>query len=333
MKRIFLALMLTATTAHAEIPGYDRMDVRTDHRAYPVAASVWYPKGSVTYKSRIGDNPIFHGTPVFVGPQVAAGRHPLVLFSHGSGGSMDGSAWLLSALANRGAMVLAVNHPGSTSGDSSPRRSVRLDERAADLSAALDALLAEPAFAAHVDMDKIITVGFSLGGATALNLAGMRLDAGRYGAYCADAGRMDCAFFAKGGVDFAALPDGFSADMRDPRVTATVAIDPAFTYVATDESLSQMALPVGLINLGKANRLSAADVSDAGSGFVARLPNAAYAELSPANHFTFLPECKDRAEAMLAEEGEDPICSDPVGSDRRAIHQAIADQIAAFVGL
>ncbi|MFC7421186.1 hypothetical protein ACFQNF_15090 [Iodobacter arcticus] len=42
-------------------------------------------------------------------------------------------AWLASALAQRGVLVLAVNHPGSMSGDSSPRQSLLLDERAADL--------------------------------------------------------------------------------------------------------------------------------------------------------------------------------------------------------
>ena len=318
-----------------DLPGYDRMEVRSPHRAWPLAASVWYPAGARTYAVPVGDNPIFHGTRAYLGARVAEGRFPLFVFSHGSGGNMDNMSWLLAGLAERGAMVLAVNHPGSTSGDSSPRRSVMLDLRAQDLSAVLDALLADPAFAAHVDGDRITSIGFSLGGGTALNLAGMRLDAGRYAPYCAsgDEARADCVFFEKGGVDFRALPAGFAADMRDARITAAVALDPAFTYVATDESVAAMTLPVQIINLGTDVRLSAADASAQGSGFAARLPQVDYVEIAPANHFTALPDCKPMGAAILEEEGEDPICTDPDGADRAAVHARILDEIARFAGL
>lgn len=335
--RILAALALFATTAAAADPiaGYDRLDVRASHRAYPVAASVWYPVGSTTYVAPIGDNPIFRGTPAFVGAGIADGQFPLFVFSHGSGGNMDTVSWLSSELANRGAMVLSVNHPGSTSGDSSPRRSVRLDERAADLSAALDALLVDPAFAAHIDPTRVISVGFSLGGATALNLAGLRFDAKAYASFCDDTETTmaDCIFFAKGGVVFENLPAGFSADMRDHRVTAVAAIDPAFTYVATDESIAQMTMPVALINLGEEHRLPAVDVGENGSAMAERLQNVTYSVIAPANHFTFLANCRDGASEMLAEEGEDPICDDPATTDRQAVHMTIADQIAEFSGL
>lgn len=178
MKSFILAALtslLVHTAQAGGLPGYDRLDVRSQHRAYPIAASVWYPMGSATYVSRVGDNPIFKGTPVMLGAGLATGKHPLVLFSHGSGGNMDSMGWLSGALAQRGAMVLAVNHPGSTSGDSSPRRSTQMTTRAQDLSAALDALLADPAFAGYVDPARIYAVGFSLGGATALNLGGCAL--------------------------------------------------------------------------------------------------------------------------------------------------------------
>ena len=70
--------------------------------------------------------------------------------------------WLSSRLAARGAIVLAVNHPGTTSGDSSPRRTTRLAPRAADLGAALEAVLGDPQFAPHIDRERISAVGFSL---------------------------------------------------------------------------------------------------------------------------------------------------------------------------
>lgn len=330
------ALIVLGGLAQAQpmLPGFDRMDVQSAHRARPLDASFYYPADNRTYMTVIGDNPIFDGMRVYMGPRFAKGTHPLVLFSHGSGGSMDGMAWLMAGLAERGAIVLAVNHPGSTSGDSSPRRSVRLDARAQDLSAALDQFLAEPEFAGAVDPDRIYSLGFSLGGATALGLAGLRFDAGAYAPYCQDgANRADCAFFDKGGVDFGNLPTGFSADMRDVRVTGAMAIDPAFTYVATKESVAELDLPTLLINLGKAHRLAASDMGPKGSGFAARLPQAHYAEIAPAIHFTALPECKPKAAEMLEVEQDDPICTDPEGTDRKAVHLHMLDEIAGFMGL
>jgi predicted dienelactone hydrolase len=145
---------------------------------------------------------------------------------------MDGLGWLSSQLALRGAMVLAVNHPGSTMGDSSPRRSIRLDERAADLRAALDTVLSDPSFGPHIDTKRITSLGFSLGGTTALNLAGARLDRGLYKDYRTrfkDQG--DCVFFSKGGVDFARLPEPFESDMRDPRIASAIALGLALPAV------------------------------------------------------------------------------------------------------
>jgi predicted dienelactone hydrolase len=330
-----IGLASAAAAAPDPIAGYDRFEVAAPHRAAPVAASVWYPVGTPTYRGLIGDNELFEGTPAYVGAAIAEGQFPLVLLSHGSGGNMDNLSWLSSRLALRGAMVLAVNHPGSTSGDSSPRRSVRLAERAADLSAALDHVLADPDFAPHIDKSRIASLGFSLGGATALNLVGARIDRGLYRDYCAKFGDepADCTFFAKGGVDLANLPDAFEGDARDPRIGAAVAVDPGLTYAFTDTSVAAMNLPVLLINLGGEERLKAADVSAKGSNLVGRLPRVEYATASPANHFTFLALCKPGGRERLAEEHDDPVCDDPAGTDRERIHEEIVDRIAKFLGL
>ncbi|MCC5780146.1 alpha/beta fold hydrolase [Nitratireductor sp. B36] len=339
MKKLLSAFLigmgLTGAAMAGPYAGYDRLTVKADHRPSVLAASVWYPAGTPTYRGLVGDNAVFQGTSAYVGAAVAEGRFPLFVLSHGSGGNMDAISWLSSALAMRGAMVLAVNHPGSTSGDSSPRRSLRLDERAADLSAALDALLNEPVFADHVDRSRIASLGFSLGGATALNLAGLRFDRGAYADYCATMGEdgQDCVFFAKGGVDFAALPEGFATDMRDERILQAIAIDPGMTYAATPESVGRMKMPVLLINLGRTHLFKAADVGPDGSNLAARLPSALLKTIAPAHHFTFLAECKPEGAAMLAAEKDDPVCDDPEGADRAAVHKAIVEEIAAFAGL
>jgi predicted dienelactone hydrolase len=339
MKHLLAAIIACSLTsalpALAEpLAGYDRFTVGARHRNAPVAASIWYPAGTPTYRGLVGDNGVFKGTSASIGAAVADGKHPLVVLSHGSGGNMDNLGWLSSQLALRGAMVLAVNHPGSTTGDSSPRRSIRLDERAADLRAALDTILADSNFAPHINVKRITSLGFSLGGATALNLAGARLDRGLYKDYCTRLqDQADCVFFSRGGVDLAQLPEAFESDMRDPRIASAVGIDPGLTYAFTGDSISRMKLPVLLLNLGGDERWKGLDVTEKGSNLVGKLPDAHYAAVKPGHHFTFLAECKPDGRRLLAEENDDPVCDDPAGTDRAHVHAEIIDRIAAFLQL
>lgn len=337
MKRLALlslfALSIALPAAADMLPGYDRFDLAADHRARPVAASIWYPAANRTYRAPVGDGPIFDPTFAFIGPAIAEGEHPLVLLSHGSGGNADALGWLATGLVARGAIVLAVNHPGSTSGDSSPRRSVDLGARAKDLSAALDMILADPAFAPFIDEDRIGVVGFSLGGATALGLAGLRFQGEIQDENCANGPEAaDCVFFRLGGVRFADYP-GFESDTRDPRVTRAVVIDPGFG-ASVDPATLDGAMPgMTLINLGDADRLTAADVGPKGNRLAERLPDTTYVEIAPANHFTFLGTCKPGAAQMLAEDADEPICTDPQGADRAASHVRLIDTIASGLDL
>jgi predicted dienelactone hydrolase len=335
MKRLLTLTALCFTTAlHAEaLPGYDHFDLTAAHRARPVAASIWYPAAGPSYRLKVGDGPIFEPTPAFMAPAIATGKHPLILLSHGSGGNADGLGWLAAGLVAKGAIVLAVNHQGSTSGDSSPRRSLDLATRAQDLSAALDTVLADPAFGPLIDAAQISTVGFSLGGSTALGLAGVRFDGAVQAERCSTGpDAADCGFFLRGGADFAQSP-GFAADARDSRISRAVAIDPGFGGAATKPSLAAVTIPVHLINLGEATRLPAVDLSAKGNDLANRLPGATYSVIAPAIHFTFLAVCKPGAAEILASEEDDPICSDPADTDRANIHDRLITDIAAALNL
>jgi len=67
-----LVIMHRDSNAVADpIAGYDRFEVTAPHRAAPIAASVWYPVGTPTYRGLIGDNAVFEGTPAYVGAAIA----------------------------------------------------------------------------------------------------------------------------------------------------------------------------------------------------------------------------------------------------------------------
>lgn len=345
MKPIYLAFALclfaglktspVLAEQQTDYAGYDRFDVRAAHRSMPIAASVWYPADTVIYKAPVGNNIIWKGTSAYIGAAIAPGKHPLVLLSHGSGGNMDGLGWLSSQLALRGAIVVALNHPGTTSGDSSPRRTPFIGERAADVRATLDQVLSNPSFVPYIDRQNISAIGFSLGGTTVLNLIGVRFDQTLFAQYCDRFGdaAQDCDFLRKGGVDLDHMPNDFDVPSRDDRIVGSIAIEPGMGFAATEQSLAAVASPVLFIGLGEEEKWAAADFGPTGSNLVARIKNASSANFAPAHHLTFLDECQPNAAEILKEEGSDPICTDPPGTDRALIHRQIIDEISEYLAL
>ncbi|MFG6650796.1 hypothetical protein ACGYLM_18150 [Sulfitobacter sp. 1A10445] len=70
MKRLALLAMLLLPYADPVaadmLPGYDRFDLTADHRARPIAVSIWYPAANPTYRASVGDGPIFDPTFAFI---------------------------------------------------------------------------------------------------------------------------------------------------------------------------------------------------------------------------------------------------------------------------
>ena len=83
-----------------------------------------------------------------------------------------------------------------------------------------------------------------------------------------------------------------------------------------------------LIGLGTgSDRLFATDFSATGSDFETLLPSAKIVSIAPAAHFSTLLTCKPAGADILKSEGDDPVCTDPLGTDRNAVHSQIIDAI------
>ena len=81
---------------------------------------VWYPASAPETQVAVGPP----GSPMFIAGAVAKdppfahmARRPLVLLSHGFGGSARQMTWLGAALARHGYVAVAVDHPGANSID------------------------------------------------------------------------------------------------------------------------------------------------------------------------------------------------------------------------
>lgn len=172
--------------------------VRTEHLSDPARAEravpveLWYPATD----AHAGDAPdayeLFPGLERV--PQDAvrdatprAGRHPLVLFSHGFGGHRRQSTFLCTHLASHGYVVAACDHTGNTvfdvmqeamrvrSGGTPPDTIATLrafiGDRPADVRFVIDRVL-EGSLGGHVDGKRIGVTGHSFGGWTTLAVIG-----------------------------------------------------------------------------------------------------------------------------------------------------------------
>lgn len=304
--------------------------------------TVWYPapESAVEVPQVIGppDQPLFQaGSAAPHAPFAPSMRpYPLVLLSHGTGGSAQQLAWLGTALARAGFVAAAVDHPGNNAVTGyTPEGFLLWWERATDLSEVLDGLLADPELAPHIDRGRVGAAGFSLGGYTVLELAGAQTDVAGFYDLCrkepentlcrtpemkgmpAGAAMLE-AVRKTSGESLARSGESY----RDPRIRAVFAIAPALGFTQTPESLHAIRLPVALV-VGSADPIAPAATN--ANLIKARVRGAQETVLPNVAHYTFLDTCTAAGKAQFA-----GYCTDPAGVDRDAVHGQVAGMAAQF---
>lgn len=175
---------------------------------------------------------------------------PVVLLSHGTGGSAVDQAWLADALVGAGFAVIGVDHHGNNSVDDYLPEGFAFDwERARDLSYALSHIHG-------VDRTRAGASGFSIGGYTVLALAGARIDGAVYRAVRTGAVELPpLPEFPNlvhemrsrySDADLEALLPQATASYADERIRAAFAIAPAIGQLVDAASLEAIDKPVAI---------------------------------------------------------------------------------------
>jgi predicted dienelactone hydrolase len=329
------ALAMIGFCQAAEV-GVANFTFNATHRNLPVQALIWYPASPGRITESVGKDAVFQGVDVFRNAKPEQGKHPLVILSHGAGGNAANLGWLSAKLVAQGYIVAVPNHPGSTSGDSAPETNAKAWERPLDMTALLSALETANGWQRLIDQSDITAMGFSMGGYTALALGGARVEKETFAKYCDDnKAAEDCVWydrgnsFIKGHVDLHSVDaKSFEGNYADARITRVVAIDPAIAQAFNAESLRDMKKPTLVLNLGSDGTVP---LGVDGKEIANKIPGAALAKVSGANHFTFIGTCKTFGWFFLLFDGDDPICTEV--SDRRRVdmHDEIASKIITFL--
>ncbi len=312
-------------------------------RPRPVVTYVWYPAAMDATMTTIGippDNPIFVGGKAARDASFSDNRdlHPLVVMSHGTGGAGMQMMWLGRELAARGFIAAAVDHHGNTAAeDAYDPRGFRLPwERARDLSVAIDHLLGDPEFGPRIDAARIGAVGYSLGGYTAVALAGGTTDLAKLSEFCGgperDATCDPQPEYPEADEDFKRLASGDAMTLeslarqsdsyRDERISSFVVLAPALIQAFSQESLQAIDAPFLIISGTNDPIAPAATNSDQLHKLI---PGARFMEIDSAGHYVFLNECSLKGRLAVS------VCRDPAGTSRAHIHADVSEAVTAYL--
>lgn len=281
--------------------GLRRVQVPAPHLARPLDVIACYPSVSEEEEIRFGPYVIeaaSDGAPL-------PGPWPVVVISHGSGGTPLTHRGLAQHLARAGYLVLLPTHPGNNRDDNRLADSAEiLVQRPRDVTAALDWASARDGFARHAETRRVAVVGHSMGGYTALALAG---------------GQPHTVARHTAGVPAQPIPvEG------DPRVAAIVLLAPAAPWFMPEGSLDGVLAPT-LMLTGEHDHMTGSH----GDLIAARLPSSTpltFRAVAGAGHFSFLAPFSPQMTNPAF-----PPSQDPPGFDRPAFHATLYPEIVGFL--
>ncbi|MHC4041737.1 alpha/beta hydrolase family protein [Bradyrhizobium sp. 23AC] len=253
-------------------------------------------------------------------PIAAKTRFPIVLFSHGGGGTIKAGgtplpyADLLTSLAREGFVVVAPYHPGSKR----PREA--LEDRPRQIHKALDAMLADSRFATHADPNRLGMMGFSYGGAVTLIIAGAAPSLAHLATYCRD--RTDDPMACDGIPTDGSLANAVGRRSSDAlAVKALVLLEPWGSLFDRD-GLASLEMPTLLYRAESSALKADGNILALAAGF----PHPPRQETVPGGHFIFFGPCPPALEAEAP-----AVCKDAPGIDRAAVHRRIKIEIGDFL--
>lgn len=198
-----------------------RLEVADPVQGVPIPTWVLHPSTAPTHPVRFGP----YALDVAEDAEVVGERLPIVVLSHGNGGSPFTHRDTASHLARAGFVVALLEHPGNGRSDNSLAfTSANLANRPRHVRLVLDALIGDPRLVPHVDPSSVAIVGHSIGAYTALALAGGRPTS-----------------LPEEETDYVAKPVPV---VRDPRVRALVLLTPAAVWYREPGSLADVDAPI-----------------------------------------------------------------------------------------
>jgi len=317
-----LTLILYSLNLFADI-GFNELEVKDKTRNRLLSTFIFYPSNDKT-RETFAENMVFYGFSASKGASVSKAKLPLFFLAHGTSGNWKNTTWLAKELAEN-AIVVSANFPNYTSGQASPESVLKPWDQAKDISFLIDTILSSP-YGQYIDQNKIVVIGHSLGGYTAMALSGAIIDLKKYYEFCKINIDKSCMYF-KGALEKLTVSNIEEAkhSLYDKRVKVAIAIAPGFTESMTQNSLKNLKTPILIISVEN-------DLNIPPKTHLSNIPqNIEQYQIKESSHFSFLQVCKPNAKIILAEEKAEFVCEDSGSKTRSDIHKEALKQIRLFL--
>ncbi|WP_437511931.1 alpha/beta hydrolase family protein [Sorangium sp. So ce1099] len=227
------------------------------------------------------------------------GPSPLVVISHGSGGTPLAYRTLASHLARSGYLVAMPEHPGDNRHDQSLSETAEnLEDRPRHIRLTMDALFSNPEIGPHLQPANVALLGHSMGGYTALAVAG--------------------------GQPWTGLGQKVAVT-RDERVKALVLMAPAASWFVPNHALQDVSVPI-LLLVAEHDRITPRWQGQLVLDLVPDRAQVTYKIIENAGHFSFLSPFPP----PMRNPGFLP-ATDPPGFDREAFQPQLQEDVRGFL--
>jgi predicted dienelactone hydrolase len=316
--KFFVAVALCVAATLAQAAGFRFIELPADADGSALKGAVWYPCSEPAGKIDLG-SVVLSGAKDCT---LSRDRLPLVVVSHGAGGSFWNLHSTAAALADSGFVVAAITHPDLSrrSEPSTAGSPAWMIERPNDIMRLITFALGASFAAPNIDRNRIGFYGFSAGGYTGLVLIGAEPDWADAPVICkqyAFAGNL-C-----GEVDGKLLSR--QALAGEPRIKAAVLADPGPAFFNA-ESFAAVTVPIQLWASEGGGPREQVDVINKvlpAAHEYRVVPNSRYA--AGRGHFVFIscpPELVER---------RPDVCIDAPGFDRAAFLWQFNADVLAFL--
>lgn len=321
--RCCLAMVVTLLTttqafAQSESVGVSFLRISPSGESRPLDLTLWYPTDTIDRVETIGGNAVFLGAAAVVDASPLLGKKALLIISHGGLRSAANSgAWFAQRMAEKGFLALEVNAPRLTSAEHAPNE---IWLRPADMSRALDTLIAHPEWSRLIDKSRIVSVGFFLGGTASLLLSDLVLSVAALRSSCYGEIRSeDCEWLSDNGVDLSTnfLKTTIRANLTDTRMLMNIAVAPEYLHAFAKTLAKERQTGLAMLYLSEQPSVSA------------QRPIGAY--IGNANRFDGFGLCKRRGAAIIAEEGGDPRLCGGALLPRMNVHDEIVERVLTLI--
>ncbi len=230
---------------------------------------------------------------------VGNSQYPLVIISHGTGGNHLGYLTIAQYLAEQGYIVAMPEHYGNNRNNNDLEGTIEnLINRPRHICLVIDVVSLDPQLKDHVQKNNTAVIGHSMGGYTALAVAG--------------------------GSPWSESREKIEVN-SDSRVKAIVLLAPATLWYTPDNSLANVKIPI-LMLIAEHDPYAPKIHADIVIKQVADASQLSFRVVKNAGHFSFLSPFPP----SMVHPGFLP-STDPEGFDRKAFHRILNQDLLTFL--